>query len=115
MGTTGGQRASARPSGTRGIALSASVVVDVGWRLGGPGPYGPAIGGVVRVVVAMAEMGRPGAKNWVTGSRVVEYATDVLRDRRGEVGASRDGAAACAAGPAGLQACSTTAQRVIES
>lgn len=58
----GDQRASALPGGTSGIALSASVVVGGDWRLGGPGPYGPAIGDAVRVVVAMAEMGWPGAR-----------------------------------------------------
>lgn len=77
MGTSGGQRASARPSGTSSIAPLASVVVDEGWRLVGPGPYGPAIGSAVRLVIAMAEMrcGRP-LKNCLRGRELVETSVD---------------------------------------
>ena len=36
-------------------AFSALFVLGGGWYLGKPGPYGPAIGGAVCVMVAMAE------------------------------------------------------------
>ena len=41
-----------------GIYLLVLVVMGAVWWLGGPGPYGLAIGSAVCVVVAMTEIGR---------------------------------------------------------
>ena len=42
----------------RRCGLLALVVVDRGWCLSGPGPYGLTIGSAVCVVVTMVEMGQ---------------------------------------------------------
>ena len=66
MGTSGSHQVLAPPIRTSSIIFSASVVLDLGWRLVGPGLVGHTIG-VVCVAVAMAEKGGSQVRKLVFG------------------------------------------------
>ena len=80
LGDRVSQQAFAQPSRESGVVLLASVIVEEGWHLVGPGLYSPAIVGVVCIAVAMMEKGRPGTRSLgPAGLRLVGYATGVSR------------------------------------